>query len=145
MYLTFHYLQSFLCLQSGIIDMTLLSSLLLLLNSVIPNREIAQLAIKNMVSLRARTKIWIPLSQLSWNPDSFLTLETKIIIAVCRWVKSKKKNSNNYLPFWGAFSVTIKCGTVIWSDIWLVRNTFFVFALNCPGPLSHADPTAQSV
>lgn len=57
MYLTFHYLQSFLCLQSGIIHMTLLSSLLLLLNSVIQNREIAQLAIKNMVLLRARKKI----------------------------------------------------------------------------------------
>lgn len=37
--------------------MTLLSSLILLLNSVIPNREIAQLTMKNMVLIRVRTKI----------------------------------------------------------------------------------------
>lgn len=52
--------------------MTLLSSLLLLFNSVIPNREIAQLMMKNMVLLRAGTKILLLSSQLSWNPDSFL-------------------------------------------------------------------------
>lgn len=57
MYLTFHYLQSFLHFQSEIIDMTLLSSLLLLLNSVISSTEIAQLAIKNMLLPRARAKI----------------------------------------------------------------------------------------
>lgn len=57
MYLTFHYLQSFLHFQSEIIDMTLLSSLLLLLNSVIPSTEIAQLAIKNMLLPGAIAKI----------------------------------------------------------------------------------------
>ena len=131
MYLTFHYLQSFLHFQSEIIDMTLLSSLLLLLNSVIPSTEIAQLAIKNMLLPGAIAKIWLLLSQLSWNPDSlffFFYLGEKK-----RKKKKKKKKKKDYccslqvfripkgktdniLPFWCIFSVTIKCDTEIWSD-----------------------------
>lgn len=53
MYLIFHYLQSFICLQSVIIGMTLLSALLLFSY----DRQIAQLTMRKMVSLRARTKV----------------------------------------------------------------------------------------
>lgn len=134
MYLTFHYLQSFLHFQSEIIDMTLLSSLLLLLNSDISSTEIAQLAIKNMLLPRARAKIWLLLSQLSWNPDSFFFIcgkkerkrrKKKIIVAVCRCLGYQKGRTDNILSFWCIFSLTIKCDTVIWSDILQVKNTLF--------------------